>query len=252
MPALQKWEWFISGDRSSRLTCVLKKSDRLPASANETFPLDLFAENSLRSQIHQNSETKTFAKNHKSPYFYLVSANVTFQKNNKKNCALKIERKKQWKGVSPSLRAPFIQDQRFHEKWIWANVSAVTRMFLVFWFLHFSPIESWKLQLNPLRIGSKRFQILLMLVIFISNWTRSTVCGFCNTLSKKEQQHFFFVCKELEQRNAKCKEDRHYYEIEMLLIHKRAVSLLKGERGEENPSDLFSSATLRLDIHGSP
>ena len=79
MPALQKWEWFISGDRSSRLTCVLKKSDRLPASANETFPLDLFAVNSLRSQIHQNSKTKTFAKNHKSPYFYLVSANVTFQ-----------------------------------------------------------------------------------------------------------------------------------------------------------------------------
>ena len=105
-------------------------------------------------------------------------------------------------------------------------------MFLLFWFLHFSPFESWKLQLNLLRIGSKRFQILLMLVIFISNWTRSTVCGFCNTLSKKEQQHFFFVCKELEQRNAKCKEDRHYYEIEMLLIHKRAVSLLKGERGE--------------------
>ena len=79
LPALQKWEWFIFGDRSSRLTCVLKKSDRLPASANETFPLDLFAENSLRSQIHQNSETKTFAKNHKSPYFCLVSANVTFQ-----------------------------------------------------------------------------------------------------------------------------------------------------------------------------
>ena len=107
MPALKKWEWFIFGDRSSRLTYVLKKSDRLPASANETFPLDLFAENSLRSQIHQNSETKTFAKNHKSPYFYLVSANVTFQKNNKKNCALKIERKKTVKRCFSVLESPF-------------------------------------------------------------------------------------------------------------------------------------------------
>ena len=49
---------------------------------------------------------------------------------------------------------------------------------------------------------------------------------------KRKQQHFLFFCKELEQRNAKRKEDRYYSEIEMLLIHKRAVSLLKGERGE--------------------
>ena len=64
---------------------------------------------------------------------------------------------------------------------------------------------------------------------------------FCNTLSKKEQQHFFFVCKEVEQRNAKCKEDRHYYEIEMLPIHKRAVSLLKGERGEGGGNAFIST-----------
>ena len=58
--------WWPQG---TGLTCVLKKSDRLPASANETFPQDLFAENSLRSQIHQNSKTKTFPKITSLPTF---------------------------------------------------------------------------------------------------------------------------------------------------------------------------------------
>ena len=58
---------------------------------------------------------------------------------------------------------------------------------------------------------------------------------------KRKHQHFLFFCKELEQRNAKCKEDRYYSEIEMLVIHKRAVSLLKGERGEGGGNAFIST-----------
>ena len=138
-----------------------------------------------------------------------------------------MKEKKQWKGVSPSLRAPFIQDQRFHEKWIWANVSAVTRMFLVFWFLHFSPIESWKLQLNPLRIGSKRFQILLMLVIFISNWTRSIIC-----LSKKKTSTFLVFLQRA--RTTKCKMQGRqvlFWNWNVGNTQKSCFSFKRGKRG---------------------
>ena len=58
---------------------------------------------------------------------------------------------------------------------------------------------------------------------------------------KRKQQHLLFFCKELEQRNAKCKEVRYYSEIEMLLIHKRIVSLLKGERGEGGGNAFIST-----------
>ena len=106
-------------------------------------------------------------------------------------------------------------------------------MFLVFWFLHFSPMESWKLQLNLLRIGSKRFQIILMLVIFISNWTRSTICVFLQHPLKKRTTTFLVSLQRARtwKKTTKCKEYKYYSEIEMLLIHKRIVSLLKGERG---------------------
>ena len=94
-------------------------------------------------------------------------------------------------------------------------------------------MESWKLQLNLLRIGSKRFQIILMLVIFISNWTRSTICVFLQHPLKKRTTTFLVSLQRARtwKKTTKCKEYKYYSEIEMLLIHKRIVSLLKGERG---------------------
>ena len=226
MPALQKWEWFIFGDRSSRLTCVLKKSDRLPASANETFPLDLFAENSLRSQIHQNSKTKTFAKNHKSPYFCLVSANVTFQQKQFSGYN-KIEIK-QWKGVFSVLESPFHSGPKFSREINLSehfssdkNVSPILiSSFLPIWELETS-IESFA------DLGSKRFQILLMLVIFISNWTRSIIC-----VSKKKTTTFLVFLQRA--RTTKCKMQGRqvlFWNWNVGNTQKSCFSFKRGKRG---------------------